>query len=88
MRKTYFALDFGLLGAIHKKMNHILKTFPCCARGLYHVIENGGDDLAKMPIFKVENEIWFTMLCKNVPRWENTGAKIFIMKFLRAILMK
>ena len=36
------AFCVGLLGAIHKKMNYILKTFPRCARGLYHLIENGG----------------------------------------------
>ena len=28
------AFCVGLLGAIHKKMNYILKTFPCCARAL------------------------------------------------------
>ena len=47
------AFCVGLLGAIHKKMNYILKTFPCCARGLYHVIENGGDDLAKNADFQM-----------------------------------
>ena len=49
-----YAFCVGLLGwgAIHKKMNYILKTFPCCARGLHHLIENGGDDLAKNADFQ------------------------------------
>ena len=39
----------GLLGAIHKKMNYIilLQKILRCARGLYHLIENWVDDLAK-----------------------------------------
>ena len=46
------AFCVGLLGAIHKKMNYILKTFPCCARSLHHLIEKGGDDLAKINDFQ------------------------------------
>ena len=44
------AFCVGLLGAIHKKMNYILNTFPCCARPLSSH-RKWGDDLAKMPIF-------------------------------------
>ena len=49
----------GLLGAIHKKMNYILKTFQCCARGLYHLIENmgGGDGLTKNADFQTRTLI-------------------------------
>ena len=62
------ALCVGLLGAIHKKMNYILKTFPCCARGLHHLIENGGTIWRKMPIFKEEKCVWLAILYKHSQR--------------------
>ena len=46
------AFCVGLLGPVHKKMNYILKKFPRCACGIYHLIENGGDDLAKNADFQ------------------------------------
>ena len=62
------AFCVGLLGAIHKKMNYILKTFPCCARGLYHLIEIGGTIWRKMPIFKQDNWALLSIFYEKIPR--------------------
>ena len=57
------AFCVGLLGAIHKKMNYIWKAFPCCARGLCHLIKIEVDDLAKNGHFPKDilNLVWFAM---------------------------
>ena len=47
-----FALRAPFYLEIGKKISSTLNEFPRCARGLFHLIENEGDDLAKSADFQ------------------------------------